>query len=92
MDYLNRLSKTDVESICKLIGSRDLKQNFRTNSNGFSIIKPGFRPNTISDEEAVALTVQNVSISLFGIQISNAGVACRSKWFGDCTSFLDDAV
>lgn len=36
MDYLNRLSKTDVESICKLIGSRDLKQNFQTNSNGFS--------------------------------------------------------
>lgn len=61
MDYLNRLSKTDVESICKLIGSRDLKQNFQTNSNGFSRIKPGFRPKTISDEEAVTLTVQNVT-------------------------------
>lgn len=62
MDYLNRLSKNDVESICKLIGPRGLKQNFRTNSNSFSSIKPGFRPNTISDEEAVALTAQNVSM------------------------------
>ena len=61
MDYLNRLSKTDVESICKLIGSRDLNQNFHTNSNGFIRIKPGFRPKTISDEEAVTLTVQNVT-------------------------------
>ena len=83
MDYLNRLSKTDVESICKLIGSRDLKQNFQTNSNGFSRIKPGFRPKTISDEEAVTLTVQNVTTRFIatvykGNIIKNLIMDCQS--------------
>lgn len=44
MNYLERLSSGDVKTICELIGPRELKQNFRANSNGFNTIKPGFRP------------------------------------------------
>lgn len=62
MNYLERLSSGDVKTICELIGPRELKQNFRANSNGFNTIKPGFRPNSLSDEMAVSLTAQNVTM------------------------------
>lgn len=62
MNYLERLSSDDVKTICELIGPRELKQNFRANSNGFNTIKPGFRPNSLSDEMAVSLTAQNVTM------------------------------
>lgn len=62
MNYLEKLLPDDVELICKLIGSKKLKQNFQANSNGFSTIKPGFRPNTVSDEAAISLTAQNSSM------------------------------
>lgn len=42
MNYLERLSSGDVKTICELIGPRELKQNFRANSNGFNTIKPAF--------------------------------------------------
>lgn len=92
MDYLNRLSKTDVESICKLIGSRDLKQNFRTNSNGFSIIKPGFRPNTISDEEAVALTVQNVSMRFISKFLNEKIQSLMDKIIGEQANLIAKGI
>ena len=37
MNYLERLSSGDVKTICELIGPRELKQNFRANSNGFNV-------------------------------------------------------
>ena len=33
MNYLERLSSGDVKTICELIGPRELKQNFRANSD-----------------------------------------------------------
>lgn len=92
MDYLNRLSKTDVESICKLIGSRDLKQNFRANSNGFSIIKPGFRPNTISNEEAVALTVQNVSMRFISKFLNEKIQSLMDKIIGEQENLIAKGI
>ena len=38
MNYLERLSSGDVKTICELIGPRELKQNFRANSNGFEML------------------------------------------------------
>lgn len=92
MDYLNRLSKNDVESICKLIGSRDLKQNFRTNSNAFSTIKPGFRPTTISDEEAVALTAQNVSMRFISKFLNEKIQSLMGKIIGEQKNLIAKGV
>lgn len=92
MDYLNRLSKTDVESICKLIGSRDLKQNFQTNSNGFSRIKPGFRPKTISDEEAVTLTVQNVTTRFISKFLNEKIQSLMDKIIGEQANLMAKGI
>lgn len=92
MDYLNRLSKTDVESICKLIGSRDLKQNFQTNSNGFSRIKPGFRPKTISDEEAVTLTVQNVTTRFISKFLNEKIQSLMDKIIGEQANLIAKGI
>lgn len=92
MDYLNRLSKTDVESICKLIGSRDLKQNFQTNSNGFSRIKPVFRPKTISDEEAVTLTVQNVTTRFISKLLNEKIQSLMDKIIGEQANLMAKGI
>ena len=92
MDYLNRLSKTDVESICKLIGSRDLKQNFQTNSNGFSRIKPVFRPKTISDEEAVTLTVQNVTTRFISKFLNEKIQSLMDKIIGEQANLMAKGI
>lgn len=92
MDYLNRLSKTDVESICKLIGLRDLKQNFQTNSNGFSRIKPGFRPKTISDEEAVTLTVQNVTTRFISKFLNEKIQSLMDKIIGEQANLIAKGI
>ena len=92
MDYLNRLSKTDVESICKLIGSRDLKQNFQTNSNGFSRIKPGFRPKTMSDEEAVTLTVQNVTTRFISKFLNEKIQSLMDKIIGEQANLIAKGI
>ena len=92
MDYLNRLSKTDVESICKLIGLRDLKQNFQTNSNGFSRIKPGFRPKTISDEEAVTLTVQYVTTRFISKFLNEKIQSLMDKIIGEQANLIAKGI
>lgn len=92
MDYLNRLSKTDVESICKLIGLRDLKQNFQTNSNGFSRIKPGFRPKIISDEEAVTLTVQNVTTRFISKFLNEKIQSLMDKIIGEQANLIAKGI
>lgn len=92
MDYLNRLSKTDVASICKLIGLRDLKQNFQTNSNGFSRIKPGFRPKTISDEEAVTLTVQNVTTRFISKFLNEKIQSLMDKIIGEQANLIAKGI
>ena len=60
MNYLERLSSNDVKTICELIGPRKLKQNFKKNVKWFNYVKPGFRPDKVSNEQAIEITVDNV--------------------------------
>lgn len=60
MNYLERLSSGDVKTICELIGPRELKQNFKKNVKWFNYVKPGFRPDRVSNEQAIEITVDNV--------------------------------
>lgn len=60
MNYLERLSSGDIKKICELIGPRKLKQNFKKNVKWFNYVKPGFRPDRVSNEQAIEITVDNV--------------------------------
>ena len=92
MNYLERLSSNDIKTICELIGPRELKQNFRANSNGFSTIKPGFRPNSISDEMAVSLTAQNVAIRFISKFLNEKIQSMMDKIAGEQDNLISQGI
>lgn len=92
MNYLERLSSNDIKTICELIGSRELKQNFRANSNGFSTIKPGFRPNSISDEMAVSLTAQNVAMRFISKFLNEKIQSMMDKITGEQDNLISQGI
>lgn len=59
MEYTEVLTDKDVEYICKAISGKVLKKQFAAFSKEFSKIKPGFRPYSMSDKEAVDLAIKN---------------------------------
>lgn len=61
MEYTEVLTDKDVEYICKAISGKVLKKQFAAFSKEFSKIKPGFRPYSMSDKEAVDLAIKNFS-------------------------------
>ena len=92
MNYLEKLLPDDVELICKLIGSKKLKQNFQANSNGFSTIKPGFRPNTVSDEAAISLTAQNSSMRFISKFLNEKIQSMMDKIVGEQANLIAKGV
>jgi len=92
MNYLERLSSNDIKTICELIGPRELKQNFRANSNGFSTIKPGFRPNSISDEMAVSLTAQNVAMRFISKFLNEKIQSMMDKIAGEQDNLISQGI
>lgn len=92
MNYLEGLSQNDVEIICKLIGPKKLKQNFQANSNGFSAIKPGFRPNTISDVDAIQLATRNSSIRFVSKFLNEKIKSMMDKIVGEQTNLIREGV
>lgn len=92
MNYLERLSSNDIKTICELIGPRELKQNFRANSNGFSTIKPGFRPNSISDEMAVSLTAQNVAMRFISKFLNEKIQSMMDKITGEQDNLISQGI
>ncbi len=58
MEYTAKLTEKEVEYLFNQVGGNPIKQYFTRNSKNFSEIKPGFRPVSISGEEAVALATK----------------------------------
>lgn len=58
MNYIFLLEKEELIYISHLISGKEIKKYFQKNSEKFTSIKPGFRPNGISDDEARSIIVQ----------------------------------
>lgn len=59
MKYIDLLTNEDIKYICNAISGKTLKKLFTDSPKEFSKIKRGFRPNSISDIEAVDLAIKN---------------------------------
>ncbi len=59
MDYIASLEKEDIAFVCKTIPGKALKQLYQKNSKEFARIKPGFRPQALTEEEAISLAIHN---------------------------------
>lgn len=54
-DYISLLNDKDAEYIGTLIGGKNIRHFFQNNPSEFAKIRPGFRPNAISDTDAIEL-------------------------------------
>lgn len=61
MDYLSLLTKEEVNALCGVISGKTIRKLFIENPKEFGKIKPGFRANKISEDEAVSLASQNIN-------------------------------
>lgn len=59
MKYTELLNDEDITYICKAISGKNFKKIFADSPKEFTKIKPGFRPNSMSDEDAVELAIKN---------------------------------
>lgn len=60
MESITILSEDELKRLCRIITARNIKQCFQRNPVEFARIRPGQRPNTISDEEAISLASRQV--------------------------------
>jgi len=51
------LNENDLKRLCALIPGKEYKGYFRKNSKEFAKIKPGFRPNGLTDAETIKLAI-----------------------------------
>lgn len=58
MNYVVKLTEEELTYICTLITGKIIRKYFQKSSREFTQIRPGFRPNMISDEEAIVLAVR----------------------------------
>ena len=60
MDYINLLSDSDKDELCKIISGRRLKKLFRKKSNDFSRIFRGFRSDSLTEDQALSIGIANI--------------------------------
>lgn len=60
MDYVSLLTQDEIAIICNQISGKEFKVLFQKKSKEFSKIKPGFRPNGISEKNAVLLGIKYI--------------------------------
>lgn len=53
------LTEEDIETVCKMISGKKLKEEFKRYPKLFNKVKPGFRPERLSDSDAEAVAVEN---------------------------------
>ena len=61
MNYMSKMSETDLEYICGQITGKDFKKYYQNNPKGFNMIRPGFRATSLSEAEAEKLALRNAS-------------------------------
>ena len=61
MNYITLLNEEEIDRLCAIITGKAFKTIFQMQSKEFARIKPGFRPNKISDDEAMTIARKNIS-------------------------------
>lgn len=59
MPDLTKINKSGIEYLCRQMSPKEIKSYFQRYPKEFTRIKPGFRPNTLSDDEAVNLMIRH---------------------------------
>ena len=60
-NYISLLSNEDLGYICKKIGAKKLKNIYKKNKEAFNKLRPGVRPDKLSDEDTFSFAIDNKS-------------------------------
>lgn len=58
MPDLAKLNKSEIEYLCRRMSPKEIKSYFQKFPKDFTRIRPGFRPNALSDDEAINLMIR----------------------------------
>ena len=87
-DYISLLNDQETEYIGTLIGGKNIRHFFQKEPGEFAKIRPGFRPNAISDADAVELVSRYRNRAF----ISSLLTKWINKWFDEIHSFQVDLI
>lgn len=80
---LTKLNKTGIEYLCWQMSPKEIKSYFQKFPKDFTRIKPGFRPNALSDEDAINLMIRHSDKPFIWSFIENT----VKLWFSEIDSF-----
>lgn len=88
MNYISLLTQDEIAILCNLISGKGFKVLFQKKSKEFSKIKPGFRPNGISEKDAVSLGIKYIDKPF----ISSFVNATVDNWLKEIDEFHTNLV
>ncbi|MEY8396453.1 hypothetical protein AALB64_16845 [Lachnospiraceae bacterium 45-P1] len=71
MNYIEKLTDEELAYICNLITGKEIKKFFQSKPEKFSKIRPGFRPNGISEKMALKLMIRYRNESFIGTFVND---------------------
>lgn len=80
---LSKLNKTGIEYLCRQMSPKEIKSYFQKFPKDFTRIKPGFRPNALSDDDAVNLMIRHSDKPFIWSFIENT----VKLWFSEIDDF-----
>ena len=61
MDICKTLNESEIKTLCQLITGQEFKRYYQKNPKEYEKINHGFRPQSITNDKAVALAFQNIN-------------------------------
>lgn len=86
-NYINFLTEEELSYICRKIGGKSFREGCKKYSRQFNKIKPGFRPDSLSDEDAIAFAIKNKDAAFIS-DFLNFWISSRLKEIEDYKSNL----
>lgn len=80
---LTKLNKTGIEYLCRQMSPKEIKSYFQKFPKDFTRIKPGFRPNALSDDDAINLMIRHSDKPFIWSFIENT----VKLWFSEIDGF-----
>lgn len=80
---LTKLNKTGIEYLCRQMSPKEIKSYFQKFPKDFTRIKPGFRPNALSDEDAINQMIRHSDKPFIWSFIENT----VKLWFSEIDGF-----
>ena len=85
---LTKLTKAEIEYLCRQVAPREIRSYFQKFPKDFTRIRPGFRPNSLSDEDAINLMIRNSEKPFIWSFIENT----VKIWLGEIDSYIKDVI